>query len=165
MSIKSGSCRGSLAQRFWRKVNKCGPTPTHRPDLGACWLWTGHRMKPFGHGQLGVGGRGAGLILAHRASWWIHHSVLPAGVCVCHKCDNGSCVNPAHLFLGSRAENNRDMAVKNRSGRSKLSPPDVLEIRRLRETTNLTLSALGSRFGVGMSTISAVVNNQNWSWL
>lgn len=95
--------------RFWLKVNKNGPVPPHRPELGPCWLWTGARDRG-GYGQFS--GR------AHRWSWLIHHGYRPGhGLFVCHHCDNPPCVRPDHLFLGTASDNARDMVAKGRQGR------------------------------------------------
>lgn len=94
-------------ERFWAKVNKEGPV---HPTLGRCWLWQGFRTD-FGHGQVG-GDRGTEG--AHCAAWREQNGDIPKGQCVLHACDNPSCVNPAHLWLGTRAANSQDMVGKGR---------------------------------------------------
>ena len=77
-----------------------------------CWGWIGATSS--GYGRLGRGGRGEGLVYAHRLSWELRNGPIPEGMCVLHRCDNPPCSNPDHLFLGTKADNNRDMSVKGR---------------------------------------------------
>ncbi len=96
--------RKSPAQRFWAKVNTGQPKE--------CWLWTGSKTKT------GVGNfYGDGIhrtVAAHRFAFQIKHGPIPSGAFVCHTCDNPSCCNPSHLFLGDAADNAHDMISKGR---------------------------------------------------
>lgn len=153
--------RGSLAERFWSKVN-----------IGAaneCWEWQAS-LDTRGYGNLGVAKPdGSGRFLtqrAHRIAWEITHGALPAGMLVCHRCDNRKCVNPAHLFLGDHKDNTRDCVAKgrlsNRKGvnnvRAKLTDECVKVIRSL-DAPTATLSLL---FGVSKSTILSVKSGTTW---
>lgn len=113
----SGYCKAcagkpgrTFDQRFWSKVNKSGPVA--RDGLSRCWLWTGY-IASNGYGQIGAGGRSEGLEYAHRVAWRLGRGEIPNGMCVLHLCDVRSCVR--HLFLGTYADNNRDMAEKGRA--------------------------------------------------
>lgn len=105
-----------LRTGFWERVAKGEPS--------ACWEWTGFRNSS-GYGQMG-GKR----LYAHRLSWEMHHGPIPAGLIVCHHCDNRGCVNPAHLFLGTFADNVADMMQKGRHS-SKTSPHTVARGERV----------------------------------
>lgn len=82
-----------------------------------CWVWKAHKNKN-GYGQFGVmlEGRNGYMVnrYAHRVSWMLYRGEIPEGLCVCHSCDNPSCVNPDHLFLGTRKDNTQDMINKGR---------------------------------------------------
>lgn len=79
-----------------------------------CIEWTGCKTQG-GYGVLGSTIEGRTSILAHRAAWLVKYGAIPAGLLVCHSCDNPSCVNPQHMWLGTAQENNRDMLLKGRS--------------------------------------------------
>ena len=85
-----------------------------------CWTWTGKSRSGEGmrYGLFRANGKYQG---AHRVAWQIVHGAIPAGMHVCHHCDNPICVRPDHLFLGTHLDNMRDMVAKgrNRHGRKK----------------------------------------------
>ncbi len=84
------------------------------PTVGGCTLWMG-RKNEDGYGIVYVEGRPK---LAHRICFSIKKHAIPDGLCVCHSCDNPPCVNPAHLWIGTRGDNNRDRTAKGRTART-----------------------------------------------
>lgn len=92
------------AERFWASVQK-GPTPD------ACWDWM-KRKLPHGYGQFFLI---EGTVLAHRLSYQMHAGAIPDGLSILHRCDRPCCVNPAHLFVGTQADNMKDCKVKGRN--------------------------------------------------
>lgn len=153
--------RGTLAERFWRKVR--------RSD--GCWEWTAY-LRPDGYGTIGAGGKYGGMIRAHVASWRLHFGPVPAGLCVLHRCDNRGCVRPDHLWLGTRADNMRDMDQKGRRvtsdrrgerqwWRAKLTDAAVVLIR----TSPLPTQRVARILGVSAGLIYKVRSRQTWTHL
>lgn len=144
--------------RFWARVEK---TPT-------CWLWsgTGHHN---GYARTNFLRR---PVLVHRLSWELHFGQIPAAsehhgtACVLHRCDVRLCVNPAHLFLGSIADNVADMIRKGRRVRvtgekhhaAKFTKQQVDEIRASSEPT----AVVAARFGVWKTTIADIRRGKTW---
>lgn len=81
--------------------------------MSGCWLWDSPRNDRFGYGYY-RNRKNRKILAAHRLAWSLYRGPIPDGICVLHKCDTPACVNPDHLFLGTRADNNRDMNSKNR---------------------------------------------------
>lgn len=136
--------RGTLRERFEAKADRAGG-----PD--ACHLWTGWKSAK-GYGQLSSGAR---RYKAHRLAWQMENGEIPDGMMVCHRCDNPSCVNTRHMWVGSHEENMADMILKGRSprsvgprnGQAKLSSEQVAELRR-RRSAGESVGALAREFGV-----------------
>lgn len=130
-----------------------------------CWNWKSSRRSD-GYGQWR---RSTGQIeLAHRASWRLFRTEIPKGAFILHRCDNPSCVNPSHLFLGSQADNMVDMWNKGRArpgmsrgeahGMSKLTAAAVRKIRASQQSG----VDLAAKYGVSPSTISDVRKRRIW---
>lgn len=110
----ANSLRVPIEQRFWNRVNKNSPPPAHLPHLGACWLFTGKaRLREYGSVAGVLNGKRRPLY-AHRVAWELTHGPVPDGLIVCHHCDTPLCCNPAHLFVGTTADNIHDAQRKGR---------------------------------------------------
>lgn len=120
-----------------------------------CWNWTG-MFRPDGYGMIWRDGKGA---RAHRVAYELLKEPLKGGDILCHKCDNRACCNPDHIFVGTRADNVRDAASKNRMPlgskhwNSRLTTEQVQIIRSAKYVTN---AELGRQFDVNSATISRI---------
>lgn len=168
-----------LRTRFEARVTNDGPIPPHVPELGNCYEWTGAFFST-GYGRLGRNRRpGAPTAttteLAHRISWELHYGPIPAGLDVCHACDNRRCVRPEHLFLGTARDNRLDAVAKGRAyiptapigqdhGRTKLTDEDVRAIRRAADA-GISPGYLSLRYGVDKATIHRIRRRETWQHL
>lgn len=143
-------------ERFWMKVDTA-----ERP--GGCWLWIGSTDKA-GYGHLNLGDLPR---LAHRAVLILDGRPIPKGAVVCHRCDVPRCVRPSHLFVGTMADNQSDMARKGRAARgtrhpaARLREEDARQALALRQN-GLTISDIASRFGVSRTAISDLLSGKSW---
>lgn len=146
-----------VAVRFWKMVD------VRSPD--ECWEWLGSKLLN-GYGQMGVPGRRPEG--AHRISFVINKGPIPPGQFVLHHCDNKSCVNPKHLFLGTQADNVSDAKKKNRLSVgerhciSKLTDKSVRLIRADYETGNFSQSQLGKKYKVSSGNIGYITRRHTW---
>lgn len=167
--------KANTVEKFWALVDKSGE----------CWLWLGRR-DPHGYGIFKLGPK---VRRAHRLAWILTHGEIPDGLNACHNCpdgDNPSCVNPAHLFLGTHTDNVADRVQKGRSatgdrsgahthpeahprgersGNARLTESEVLEIRRQYAAREATQVALAAAYSVHQTTISLIVKRRNWHHL
>ena len=154
---------------FWSNVGRT----TSQKD---CWEWLGYKY-PNGYGQ--VGSTKYGSRYAHRAAWTLTNGDIPEGKFVCHKCDNPACCNPSHLFLGTPADNSRDMANKHRSAlgekngmhnnptgtnrgtrnhAAKLDDKLAMQVFKAKGTQR----EIGKRFGISQAQVGQIKRKVNW---
>lgn len=142
-----------IERRFWAKVNRMGSED--------CWEWIG-ALDTCGYGQMrGFDGK---MIHSQRLSYILHIGPIPKGMDVCHKCDNRKCVNPNHLFVGTRLDNIRDAVSKDRMcfgerhPKSKLSKREVVEIKQKYDLGSYSQRELGRIYGISGQSIGLIVN-------
>lgn len=160
MSEKQIHAMQALALKPWRLLSHIDSS------TDGCWACS---LSKNGDGYSSVR-VGQTSVLAHRAARWLMCGPFDLSLCVCHSCDNPACCNPAHLFLGTHAENMADMKAKRRraglgagdaNGRAKLNAQMAEEIRKDRASGAL-FRELASRYGVAISTINRVCKQENW---
>jgi hypothetical protein len=150
--------RRPLEIRFWEKVDVRGPND--------CWNWTASKTIE-GYGWIGDGNKH--MTKAHRVSYAIHFGPIPAGMLVCHHCDNPSCVNPKHLFLGFDKDNNGDKSAKGRCNvpfgekcHSAKLTPEIVRIIRARVASGETMLSLSREYKVRPFAIQKIVDHKSW---
>ena len=138
-------------------------------SAGLCLEWQGHKNSQ-GYGYVGHGGKTRRV---NRLVYELVFGEIPDGMFVCHTCDNPSCVNPQHLFLGTPADNMQDMYNKNRQNdnknmpsgerhhNSKLKNRDIHKIRRLLKNGR-TQQYVADVFSVSQTTIYEIAAGRTW---
>lgn len=132
-------------------------------DVTGCWNYTGTPGAKYG-----LVTQYKNPEKAHRASYRLHVGDIPTGMYVCHRCDNPRCINPAHLFLGTPAENSNDMRQKGRSTAgenhrlAKLTEAQAIEILKSRHIPGREMA---KRFNVSEATVSFIRSGKIWSHL
>lgn len=149
----------SVAQRFWRNVDKGAPDD--------CWPWLGGSKNGYGHFKL----VSYVTVGAHRCAYAFGQGQSPGRMLVCHRCDNPPCCNPDHLFLGTDADNTHDMLAKGRwrsgdhrgeqNGYAKVTAAQVETIRR-RILAGETNVAIAADYGVTHQAISRIRRGKSW---
>lgn len=148
--------REQTENRFWKHVKANGD----------CLEWASSKNHN-GYGRFGLNNK---VIRAHRMSWILAHGEIPGGLLVLHRCDNRSCVNPNHLFLGTAKDNTHDCMKKGRhmnmTGEcnqfAKLSPESVKYMRHLYWAERRTPEELAEFFGCKKNNIANVVYRRTW---
>ena len=153
-------CHAPIDVRWWRRVDKNGPTLPHMDS--ACWIWTGHVIAD-GYGHIK---RGKTMVLTHRLSWELTFGEIKGGLLVLHKCDNPACVNPSHLFLGTDADNAKDRDSKGRmgnkagtsNGNAKINEDIVIQIR----SSTTPTKDLAKAYNVSIPLIQKIRSKSLW---
>jgi hypothetical protein len=145
---------------FWDKVSAMTTVSEN-----GCHLFAGTRNHD-GYGRLKTNGKS---VFVHREVWAKHFGAIPAGLCVCHKCDVPNCINPEHLFIGTQGDNMRDRANKGRydakgekNNASKLQAIEVKMIRKLLAEGMRNRDA-AAEFGVSLPLIEKIKGNRLWA--
>lgn len=153
----------TVEQRFWEKVDKNCSLIKYGGNR--CWEWTGAKGSD-GYGHFYDGNK---VIGAHRFAYIIVHGSIPKDEEVCHMCDNMTCVNEAHMFLGSQSDNIKDMDLKGRRY-SKLNEKEVDEIREKYKNMKVetyqdkveAYRVLAEDYGIMKHHVGRIVRNEIW---
>lgn len=148
---------------FWSMIDKsAGPS--------GCWPWRSHISPTSGYGDVPARYADGKRSTAHRTAWKLANACDPGALCVLHRCDNRTCCNPAHLFLGTRKENTWDAWKKGRpimTAPGQDHPKAVLtdEIVRHIRGSGENAVMLARRYGVRPSTIRSARRGETWRHL
>lgn len=137
-----------------------------RSMASECWEWLGY-VNHGGYPTWRPEGLGGKRKIVTRIAYEHHYGVNPGDLCVLHKCDNRRCLNPEHLFLGTRGDNAKDRTSKGRDSRGvdrwncKLTPEQVVEIRK----SNEKASVFVKRYGISYANVGMIRKRQSWRYL
>lgn len=151
-----------MAKRRYDSLEHAFRTGFEQRGDDECWVWTRHVHAKRKYGGLIYNKK---WYVPSRVSWTLHNRgyPIPAGMFVCHRCDNPPCVNPGHLFLGTHKDNMADMVAKGRSARTtKLTSLEV-EAIRIRVSLGQSYGDLGRFYGVVHETIRQIALGKTWA--
>ena len=161
MSFKTHSRLLSLtekdAKRFWSKVDKGNET------LLECWEWIGLKDEK-GYGRFHAKHQ---TLISSRVAFFFHTGVIDENLLVCHICDNTSCVNPDHLWLGTKAANNFDKSFKGRDSKGSMRPNAILNEEEVKDILGRSRNgesnvSIAKIYGVSDKTISNIKYGRKW---
>lgn len=139
--------------------------------VSGCWEWQGCKRSGYGHTIVGSRTDGTRHTeRAHRLAYMVWNGEIPRGYDVCHKCDNPACINPNHLFIGTRQDNVDDRERKGRNvikigeeqPRSKLTKKVVKEARWERAYRGTSFQKLADKYGVSKKTMQNAIAGVTW---
>jgi len=151
-------------ERFWTKVDI--------RNWDECWEWLAQKDKD-GYGRIKIKKK---CLRAHRFSFFIHNGFVDKNLYVCHSCDNPSCVNPHHLWIGTNRDNQNDLVEKSKiinkknksknmgekSHLSKLKEEDVIAIRNLYLDKSILIKDIANKFDITITNVQDIVKNKTW---
>lgn len=154
-----GSLSTSEIQHFWSKI-----AITANPDK--CWNYS-EWCDRDGYGKFNFKDK---CFYGHRVAYELTKGEIPVGLLVCHTCDNPSCCNPNHLFLGTHTINAHDRDSKGRHvelkgelhGAHKLTEQQVLDIRNTYAKGGVTIAEIARQVNVRHQTVSAIIHRKIW---
>lgn len=169
MGLCQCGCGATVTGRYSRGHNRRGIIPPPVVDASGCWIWQGATNETYGVVWDPERQR---MIGAHRRAYEQNVGEIPDGHDVCHSCDTPLCVNPAHLWTGTRSENMLDMARKGRrkwdnrgerNPRARITREQAEEIRMLAALGERTNAQIGERYGLTESAVYKIVRGVAWA--
>jgi hypothetical protein len=163
-NAKSCGCLQSINRGNYDEEAKLRFMENIKISLSGCWEWTKSKHRQ-GYGNFMYKMKHC---LAHRVAWLLFKGVLKEKDVICHKCDNTSCVNPDHLFLGTQKDNMKDMFLKHRKDhkgikhpKHRLTEQEFLEIRKL-INEGLTQEVIAQKFKITNSQVGSIKHRRTW---
>jgi hypothetical protein len=134
-----------------------------------CWLWNGAKYRfGYGHFRRKINNKWI-MYKAHRYAYEYYKEEIPANFLVCHTCDNSSCVNPEHLWIGTHKQNTRDMENKGRwkmirnKNHNLLNLGIARNIRKYKQQyPTIKLKEIAQEWGTSIQQISRILRNEIW---